>query len=111
MRIIQHFLDFGTYFLLVLAAIGKPSLVIVKKRDVARFPDFPAKDEACNVPSDLNNGLERPAHATTSACNRIESVGFVVLVVRMGGHWRFPYRVSDIDRVYVHADTHEFVVC
>jgi hypothetical protein len=73
--------------------------MIVEKRDVASFPDPPAKDEARDIPSDLNNRIESPAHATASVWDRVESAGFVVmLVLRMGGHWRFPYvfRISTV---------------
>jgi hypothetical protein len=64
MRIPQHFLQFGVYGLLVLAAKGKRSLEIIKQSNITRFPNFPAQEIARDIPSDLNNGLERPAYAT-----------------------------------------------
>jgi hypothetical protein len=47
-----------------LAVIGKPKIIIIEQRDVARFPDLPAEDEGSYVPSNLNNGLESPLHFT-----------------------------------------------
>lgn len=99
MGIPQHFLQFSVYGLLVLAAKGKRSLEIIKQSNITRLSDFPAQEIARNIPSDLNNGLERPAYATAPAWDRVESVGFVVmLVVRMGGHWHLPYvfRISSV---------------
>ena len=99
MGILQHLPQFGVYSLLVLAAEGDSSFKIVEKCDVTRFPNFSAQDITRDIPSDLNNRLESPAHATASVWDRVESAGFVVmLVLRMGGHWRFPYvfRISTV---------------
>ena len=99
MGIPQHFLQFGVYGLLVLATKGTCTLKIIKQSNITCFPNFSAQEIARDIPSNLNNGLERPAHATASPWDRVESVGFVVmLVVRMGGHWRLPYvfRISSV---------------
>src|SRR3954467_4040283 len=76
--IIQHLLYLGAYRLLVLAAIGKACLVIVEQGNVPRLPDLPGED-ACDVPSDLNSGLERPAHTAASAWDHSEIIGSVVM--------------------------------
>lgn len=89
--IVHQFLNFRIYFLPKLAAIDKPRLIVVVQRNVARFPDFPAKDESCYVPSDLNNGLERPAHATALLGNRSGIISFVMMrFLRLSGHWCIP---------------------
>ena len=63
MRIIQHFLYFRPYFLMMLAHKGKPRLMVVEQGDVSRFLNAPAEDEGRYVPSDLNDRLEPPAQA------------------------------------------------
>jgi hypothetical protein len=88
MRVVQHFLYFGSYFLFVLTTIGKSRFVVIEQCNVARFPDPPATDQTRYVPSDLKDRLESLARATAPAWNCFETVGFVVL--RVGGHWRIP---------------------
>jgi hypothetical protein len=63
MRITQHFFYFRLYLLMMLAHIGKSRFVVVEQRDVSRLLNAPAEDKGRYVPSDLNNGLERPAYA------------------------------------------------
>src|SRR4051812_12337749 len=115
MGIIQHLLYLGAYRLLVLAAIGKACLVIVEQGNVPRLPDLPGED-ACDVPSDLNSGLERPVHTVASARDHSEIIGSVVMgVLRMGGHGRFSLHTLNIAILeYRHpceyGDIHEFEV-
>jgi hypothetical protein len=60
-RILHHFLQLDANCLLMLAAKGKRTLEIVEQSNITRLSDFPAQEIACDIPSDLNNGLERPA--------------------------------------------------